>query len=126
MIPASEAVRRTRTAAYVIAVLVLLFPLMFAIAVWDSRERRLSLIRDRLGIKPVYYYHKDGVFAFASELKAMRASDESRLQDIFRAVFELQPSRDVTAVRQISEKSWDSLAHGTTCITWGKPGMSIT
>ena len=43
----------------------------------------------------------------------MRASDESRLQDIFRAVFELPPSRDVTAVRQISEKSWDSLAHAT-------------
>ena len=43
----------------------------------------------------------------------MRASDESRLQDIFRAVFELRPSRDVTAVRQISEKSWDSLAHAT-------------
>jgi len=43
----------------------------------------------------------------------MQASDEARLQDIFRAVFELPASRDVTAVRQISEKSWDSLAHAT-------------
>ena len=43
----------------------------------------------------------------------MRASDESRLQDIFRAVFELRPTHDVTTVRQISEKSWDSLAHAT-------------
>jgi asparagine synthase (glutamine-hydrolysing) len=41
---------------------------MFAIAVWDAQTRRLSLIRDRLGIKPVYYYAHAGVFSFASEL----------------------------------------------------------
>jgi acyl carrier protein len=43
----------------------------------------------------------------------MQASDETRLQAIFRAVFEVPQSRDVTTVRQISEKSWDSLAHAT-------------
>jgi acyl carrier protein len=43
----------------------------------------------------------------------MQASDEVRLQAIFRAVFELPQNRDVTAVRQISEKTWDSLAHAT-------------
>jgi len=43
----------------------------------------------------------------------MQASDESRLQAIFRAVFEVPENRDVTSVRQISEKSWDSLAHAT-------------
>ena len=43
----------------------------------------------------------------------MQASDEVRLQAIFRAVFELPQNRDVTTVRQISEKSWDSLAHAT-------------
>src|SRR5690242_10958138 len=41
---------------------------MFAIAVWDEQTRRLSLIRDRLGIKPLYYYQKSGVVLFASEL----------------------------------------------------------
>lgn len=44
---------------------------MFAISIWDSRERKLYLARDRLGIKPLYYYCKDGNFAFASELKAI-------------------------------------------------------
>ena len=43
----------------------------------------------------------------------MQASDETRLQAIFRAVFEVPQNRDVTSVRQISEKSWDSLAHAT-------------
>ncbi|MFX0196176.1 MAG: asparagine synthase (glutamine-hydrolyzing), partial [Candidatus Hodarchaeota archaeon] len=44
---------------------------MFAIVFWDNREKKLYLVRDRLGIKPLYYYFKDGNFAFASELKAL-------------------------------------------------------
>ncbi len=44
---------------------------MFAIALWDEREGRLLLARDRFGIKPLYYRHVDGDLSFASELKAM-------------------------------------------------------
>jgi len=46
---------------------------MFAFAVWDARQKLLTLARDRLGQKPVYYLHdsKRGIFAFASELKAL-------------------------------------------------------
>jgi asparagine synthase (glutamine-hydrolysing) len=43
---------------------------MFAIAIWDKKEKRLILCRDRMGVKPLYYYYKDGLFIFASELKA--------------------------------------------------------
>lgn len=46
---------------------------MFAIALWDRRDRTLTLIRDRLGIKPLYWAKFDGLFMFASELKALRA-----------------------------------------------------
>jgi asparagine synthase (glutamine-hydrolysing) len=44
---------------------------MFAVAIWDARERRLVLARDRYGIKPLYYREKQGSLSFASELKAL-------------------------------------------------------
>ncbi|NEW91512.1 asparagine synthase (glutamine-hydrolyzing) [Rhodopseudomonas sp. BR0M22] len=46
---------------------------MFALALWDKQERTLSLARDRIGIKPLYYTVKDGALAFASELRPIVA-----------------------------------------------------
>jgi asparagine synthase (glutamine-hydrolysing) len=46
---------------------------MFSLAIWDSRDQCLYLARDRLGIKPLFYYFKDGTLLFASELKALMA-----------------------------------------------------
>jgi asparagine synthase (glutamine-hydrolysing) len=44
---------------------------MFAVALWDERQQRLLLARDRFGIKPLYYRLSEGSLSFASELKAM-------------------------------------------------------
>jgi asparagine synthase (glutamine-hydrolysing) len=44
---------------------------MFAIAIWDTLEEKLTLVRDRFGIKPLCYYDGPDGFAFASELKAI-------------------------------------------------------
>ena len=83
---------------------------MFALAVWDKVERRLLLIRDRLGVKPLYFGWDGVSLWFGSELKALRAYghwqpeiDRSALADyfyygyinaprtIYRDVFKLEP-----------------------------------
>lgn len=46
---------------------------MFAIGIWDERKKQLTLARDRLGKKPLYYSILSGTFLFASELKAIMA-----------------------------------------------------
>jgi len=43
----------------------------FAIGLWDDNNKELWLIRDRIGIKPIYYAIKDGKFVFASEIKSI-------------------------------------------------------
>ncbi|HSE21577.1 MAG TPA: asparagine synthase (glutamine-hydrolyzing) [Pyrinomonadaceae bacterium] len=43
----------------------------FAIAIWDEKAAQLVLARDRVGVKPLYFYQKDGRFIFASEIKAI-------------------------------------------------------
>jgi asparagine synthase (glutamine-hydrolysing) len=48
---------------------------LFAFAAFDRSTRTLHLARDRLGIKPLYWTRQNGIFAFASELKALRALD---------------------------------------------------
>jgi asparagine synthase (glutamine-hydrolysing) len=45
---------------------------MFAIAIWNRSEKALYLIRDRAGVKPLYYYHQNGRIAFGSELRALK------------------------------------------------------
>jgi asparagine synthase (glutamine-hydrolysing) len=47
---------------------------MFAVAIWDEIHQELFLTRDRLGVKPLYYYYNDGQFLFASELRALLAT----------------------------------------------------
>jgi asparagine synthase (glutamine-hydrolysing) len=102
---------------------------MFAIAVWDASARRLSLIRDRLGIKPLFYYHRHGILTFGSELKALVAGpdfdatlNEDALaaylrylyvpapQTIYRHVRKLLPGH-ILSVDNVAETLPDSVAY---------------
>ena len=95
---------------------------MYAFAVWDREERSLSLVRDRMGEKPLYFGHAGGVFFFASELKALAAHpawegqiDRDALallmrrgyvpvpHSIYRNVFKLGPGSLVTVRPQGAE-----------------------
>lgn len=43
----------------------------FSIAIWDQPKHRLILVRDRLGVRPLFFYHQNNFFAFASEIKSL-------------------------------------------------------
>ncbi|MBD0318841.1 MAG: asparagine synthase (glutamine-hydrolyzing) [Gemmatimonadetes bacterium] len=67
---------------------------MFAMAVWDAKERELSLIRDRLGKKPLFVYAEPGLVTFGSELKSLvagpsfdRTLDREALTDYLRYMY---------------------------------------
>jgi asparagine synthase (glutamine-hydrolysing) len=59
---------------------------MFAFAIYDCKSRRLFAARDRLGVKPFYYYHKSGLFVFASEIKAILACPPVQKRPDYRAL----------------------------------------
>lgn len=67
---------------------------MFAMAVWDTERRELTLVRDRLGKKPLYIYREPGLVTFGSELKALfagpsfdRAIDQEALSSYLRYLY---------------------------------------
>jgi asparagine synthase (glutamine-hydrolysing) len=79
---------------------------MFAFAFWDGRDRSLLLARDRMGMKPLYYYAGPRGFAFASEVKVLERAQ------IFREIRELEPGHllRVNAGGEVAASEYWSLA----------------
>ena len=82
---------------------------MFAFAIWDARNKRLFLARDRLGIKPLFYAEHKGRFYFASEMKAILADqsfprdlDELALTCYFTLSYIPAPLTIFTGIRKLS------------------------
>jgi asparagine synthase (glutamine-hydrolysing) len=108
---------------------------MFAIALWDAKVRRLWLIRDRVGVKPLYYSIHHGRITFASEIKALlqdadqvRAVNEEALfhylsflttpapDTLFAGIHKLPPGSFLTIDadgQRHQERYWDVLEHTT-------------
>lgn len=72
---------------------------MFAFAIWDKRNRRLFLARDRVGIKPLYYTQQRGQFLFASEIKGLLENQICRRQADMASVAEYMVRSYVTGER---------------------------
>ncbi|MED0714969.1 asparagine synthase (glutamine-hydrolyzing) [Aeribacillus composti] len=69
---------------------------IYAFAVWDSADEKLFIARDRLGVKPLFFYENNGNFLFASEIKALLAHPEVDAlldQEGLQEIMALGPSR---------------------------------
>ncbi len=82
---------------------------MFGTAIWDTRRSRLVLIRDRLGIKPLYIAEKNGVLAFGSEMKCIFAGgfaspevDPEALQDYLAFGYAIAPRTIAKGVEKLA------------------------
>lgn len=87
----------------------------FAFALWDVRHRMLSLVRDRLGIKPLYFGHINGALVFGSELNTIAAYPDA----------DLTINRDWLDryLREIHIRSEETIYSGVTSV---RPGTRIT
>ena len=92
---------------------------MFAFALWDRQERVLSLSRDRLGEKPLYYTLRNGNLVFGSELKALlvhpsfnRAFDREALRSYFRCGFIPAPMSIYEGTFKLMPGTWLEIRQG--------------
>jgi len=94
---------------------------MFAFAVWDGRERALWLVRDRLGIKPLYYSTAGGRLLFGSEIKALLAHPSvsrrlrpSAVDDFLTFLYVPAPQTIFEDVQELPPAHWLRYNQGVT------------
>jgi asparagine synthase (glutamine-hydrolysing) len=94
---------------------------MFAFAIWDNQERVLTLMRDRLGVKPLYFYKDNERFLFASELRALLRHGSIKNEINNTALFELfsyqsvgSPLSPVKGIEQLMAGSYMQVRGGKT------------
>jgi asparagine synthase (glutamine-hydrolysing) len=92
---------------------------MYTIAIWDKQQRALFIARDRLGVKPLYYYKDEEQFVFASEIRAIltigkinRKIDQTALAEYFRYQSIGFPFSPVEGIRQMEAGTWLRIKNG--------------
>ena len=93
---------------------------MFGVALWDSRNRRLVLVRDRMGIKPLYYAWDGRTLLFGSEIKTILASGMVSPTLNMRAVWDYLTFRYVPGPETIWEGIWKLMPGHHLMWEWGK------
>ena len=107
---------------------------MFAFAVWDSRAQELWLVRDRMGVKPLYYSVRHGQITFASEIKALledpaqpRAVDEESLFNYLSFLCTPAPNTLFAGIQKVPAASWVRItADGSISDRWWDPWDHVT
>ena len=105
----------------------------FAIAIWDAERKELFLARDRLGIRPLFYYSRSNQFVFASEIKALAAHpaislelDETSLQQVFTSWACLPPRTPFKGISQLPPGCYTTVSRNsvaTTCYWYPEFGQ---
>ncbi|MEO6960741.1 MAG: asparagine synthase (glutamine-hydrolyzing) [Puia sp.] len=92
---------------------------MYTFAIWDKQERELFIARDRLGVKPLYYYLDEATFIFASEIRAVltmgkikRKMDPSALMEYFRYQSIGFPFSPIQNICQMEAGTWMRIKNG--------------
>ena len=93
---------------------------MFGLAIWDSRQQRLLLARDRAGKKPLYYTQVGSDILFASEIKALlldsrvkRQADPQALADFLSVRYVPGPATLFAGIYKVQPGHWLLCEHGT-------------
>ncbi len=96
-----------------------LFKGMFAFCIWDKQEKTAWLFRDRMGVKPLYYYAGEDVFLFASEIRAILGSGLVKREinrEALNGYFSFQsfgfPSSPVCGIQQLEAGTYMKIAGG--------------
>src|SRR5579863_3104253 len=92
---------------------------MYTFVIWDKQERELFIARDRLGVKPLYYYHDQEHFMFASEVRALLTVgmikskiDQAALAEYFHYQSIGFPFSPVEGIRQVEAGSFMRIKNG--------------
>jgi asparagine synthase (glutamine-hydrolysing) len=92
---------------------------MFAFGLWDSRQKKLVLLRDRLGVKPLFYYLDQDKLLFASEIKGIlqhpqisKELDHSALYDYFSLNYVPSPKTPFARIRALLPGHWLTVENG--------------
>ncbi len=99
---------------------------MFAFAIWDDQTKQLFIARDRLGIKPLYYFYVNGVFVFSSEIRSLLATellpkklDENSLMDYLRYQTVHAPNTIVKGVKILMPGHYIEMKNSLTSLATG-------